>query len=116
MLRDTRSTSTNTVVAPVRSITLAVQKKVCAALITSSPGPTPSISRAICIAAVAEVTARTGRPPTYSDRPFSKAAICGPLAIQGLRSVSATAATIDSSIVGRANGITTAPPGTRPPR
>ena len=51
MLRVARSTSTNTVVAPVRSITLAVAKKLCAGVITSSPGPMPSISRATCIAA-----------------------------------------------------------------
>ncbi len=61
MLRVARSTSTNTVVAPVRSITLAVAKKLCAGVITSSPGPTPMSSSATCIAAVAEVSVRTGR-------------------------------------------------------
>jgi hypothetical protein len=110
-------------VAPLRSITLPVQKKLCAGVITSSPGPTPSISRATCIAAVAEVTVRTGRPPAYSESAFSKAATRGPVAIQRLRSVSATAAIIASSIVGRAKGMKSAksrlrnvPPGTRRPR
>ena len=51
-----------------------------------------------------EVSVRTGRPPTYAESAFSKAATCGPLAIQRLRSVSATAAIMPSSIAGRANG------------
>ena len=62
-LRVASSTSTKTVVAPARSITFAVAKKLCAGVITPSPGPTPSISSATCIAAVADVSVRTGRPP-----------------------------------------------------
>src|SRR6185503_19598511 len=104
MLRETRCTSTKTLFAPVRSTTLPVTKKLCAGITTSSPGPTPSSSRASCIAAVAEVSVRTGRPAKRSESAFSKAATRGPVTIQRERSVSATAAIIDSSMVGRANG------------
>src|SRR4051812_47261986 len=103
-LRVARSTSTKTTLAPVLVMTLAVAKKLCDGVITSSPGPTPSISSASCMAPVAEVIVRTGRPPTYWDNAFSNASTCGPLAIQRLRSVSATAATMSSSIEGRAKG------------
>src|ERR1700687_1588823 len=90
--------------APLRSITWAVAKKLGAGVITSSPGPIASNSSAICMAAVAEVSERTCRPPKRSESAASKAATRGPLASQRLRSVSLTAAIIASSIVGRANG------------
>ena len=118
MLREARFTSTKTHVAPARSTMLPVTKKLCAGTITSSPGPTPSISSATCIAAVAEVSVRTGRPPKRSESAFSKAATRGPVTIQRVRSVSATAAIIASSMVGRAKGrkspLTSVPPGRRP--
>jgi hypothetical protein len=53
---------------------------------------------------VADVRARTGRPPKRSESAFSKAAQRGPVASQRLRSVSPTAAIIASSIRGRAKG------------
>src|SRR5438876_712002 len=91
-------------VGQARSTTLPVAKKLCAGMMTSSPGSMPSSSRATCIAAVAEVSARTGRPPKRSDSAFSNAATRGPVAIQRLRSVSETAAIMASSMVGRAKG------------
>ncbi len=55
-LRVTRSQSTNTALAPTISMTLAVAKKLCAEVTTSSPGPMPATCNATC-------SARTGRPP-----------------------------------------------------
>jgi hypothetical protein len=103
-LRLCSSTSQNTVFAPLRSITLAVAKKLWAGVTTSSPGPRPRISTATCIAAVAEVSARTGRPPKRSESAFSKAAARGPVTSQRDSSVSATARAIASSTNGRAKG------------
>jgi len=116
MLRETRFTSTKTAVAPERSTRLPMPRKVCAGMITSSPGCTSSISSATCIAAVAEVMARTGRAPKRVESSFSKATTRGPLVSQRVRSVSATAAIMASSIVGRAKGrksTRSAPPGRR---
>ena len=110
-LRLASSTSTNTVLAPLRSIRLPVTKKLCAGVITSSPAPTPSISSATCIAAVAEVNVRTGRAPKRFESVFSNAATRGPVTSQRLRSVSLTAAIIASSIVGREKGRKSARPG-----
>ncbi|MNC51844.1 hypothetical protein D3C75_1011540 [compost metagenome] len=59
-----RSTSTNTGVAPSRVIMLAVETQVCDGVMTSSPGPTPNASRVICIPPVAEESATACRQPT----------------------------------------------------
>src|SRR5450432_274696 len=104
MLREPRFTSTKTAVAPARSTTLPVTKKLCAGMMTSSPGPIPISSSATCMAAVAEVSARTGRPEKRAESSFSKAAARGPVTSHRVRSVSATAAIIASSMVGRAKG------------
>ena len=63
MLRVTRSQSTNTGVAPTLTIMLSTVKKLCAHVMTSSPGPTPATCSATSTAAVADVKAFTGRPP-----------------------------------------------------
>ena len=47
-----------------RSITLPVTKKLCAGVMTSSPGPMPAMRNPTSIAAVADVSVRTSRPPT----------------------------------------------------
>src|SRR5260221_1075693 len=73
-------------------------------MMTSSPGPTPTSSSATCIPAVAEVSVRTGREAKRRESACSKAARRGPVTIQRLRSVSATAAIMASSMVGRAKG------------
>ena len=64
ILRVAGSASTNTGVAPMARITLAVATQLKGQVITSSPGWTPATRSAISSAAVAEVTTRTGRPPT----------------------------------------------------
>ena len=66
MLRVTRSQSTNTGVAPTFTIMLRTVKKLCADVITSSPGPMPATCSATSTAAVADVSAFTGRPPQNS--------------------------------------------------
>ena len=53
MLRSPGRTSTKTGVAPVWTMTLAVAGQVSEVVITSSPAPMPSATRARCIAAVA---------------------------------------------------------------
>jgi len=63
MLRVTGSISTKTGLAPARTITLAVQTQESAAVMTSSLGPMPASARATSMAPVAELMARTGRPP-----------------------------------------------------
>jgi hypothetical protein len=73
-------------------------------VITSSPGPTPAILRAISIVHVPELNARTGRPPKKSESFASNAFTCGPEVIHPERSTSATPAIVSSSIEGRVNG------------
>ena len=57
MFRSESRTSAKTGVAPVWTITFAVAGHVIGVVITSSPGPTPSATRARCIAAVPDETA-----------------------------------------------------------
>src|SRR5487761_2286710 len=103
MLRVTRSQSTNTGVAPTLTIMLSTVKKLWAQVITSSPGPMPASCSAISTAAVAEVTARTGRPAQKSDSAASKRSTQGPLVMCPERSTSPTAAMVASSMTGLAN-------------
>src|SRR5215831_2664188 len=103
MLRVTRSQSTNTGVAPTLTIMLSTVKKLCAQVITSSPGPTPASCSATSTAAVAEVSAFTGRPPQNSDSDRSNVWTHGPLVIQPERSTLPTPATVASSSTGPAN-------------
>ena len=90
--------------APTRQITLAVATKLIAGVITSSPGPTPHTRSAISSASVAEVIARTVRPPRYAESAASNSWTLGPLAIQPDRSDLGDPWMVSSSIVGRVNG------------
>jgi len=103
MLRVTRSQSTNTGVAPTLTIMLSTVKKLCAPVITSSPGPTPQSCSATSIAAVAEVSTRTGRPPQNPSSCRSKRVTQGPLVIWPERRTPATPVIVASSKSGPAN-------------
>jgi hypothetical protein len=63
MLRDSRSQSTKTAVAPHLRIMLPTEKKVIAEVTTSSPRPMPQTWKATSSAAVADVNTRVGRAP-----------------------------------------------------
>ena len=68
MLRVTRSQSTNTGLAPSLDDHVENGEEALAPVITSSPGPMPQSCNATSIAAVAEVSTRTGRPPQNADK------------------------------------------------
>src|SRR5690606_27567635 len=86
------SMSTSTGLAPTCSTTLAVAAKVRAGTITSSPGPTPSATRATWSPAVHELSIREvpSGAPTYTPNCASKAFVRGPVVIQSVRSVAIT--------------------------
>src|SRR5262245_47856038 len=100
MFRSVSRTSAKTGVAPVWTITFAVAGQVIGVVITSSPGPTPSATRARCIAAVPDDTARACLAPTYSAKRRSSSAALGPVVSQPERIASATAATSSSPTAG----------------
>ena len=103
MLRVTRSQSTNTGFAPTLTIMLRTVKKLCAEVITSSPGPMPQSCSATSTAAVAEVSTRTGRPPQKADSAASNCRTQGPLVSCPERRTSPTPAMVASSSTGPAN-------------
>src|SRR5574340_345557 len=103
MLRVTGTQSTKTGVAPTLAIMLSTVKKLCAQVITSSPGPMPASCSATSIAAVAEVSTRTGRPSQCAESATSKRSTHGPLVMCPERRTSAAAATVASSSSGLAN-------------
>src|SRR5437870_9826234 len=100
MFRSESTTSANTGVAPAWTITFAVAGQVIGVVITSSPGPTPTLRSARWRAAVPEATARTCSAPTYSAKRRSSSAALGPVVSQPERSVSATASISSSPIAG----------------
>ena len=104
MLRVRGSQSTNTGRASARSTTLAVATQDSGVVMTSSPAPTPASASAISMPPVAELSARTGRPPHSADSCASNSRTFGPLVIQPERSTAATASMVGSSIVGRVKG------------
>ena len=104
MFRVTGSMSTNTGRAPTSKMTWLVATHDSGVVITSCPGPTPAMRRAISIVHVPELKTRTGRPPQYSESFASSAFTFGPDVIQPERSTSATPAMVASSIVGRVSG------------
>ncbi len=104
ILRVAGSMSTNTGRAPARSITFAVATHDSGVVTTSSPGPMFASASAISSAPVPEVSARTGRPPKYSESRASNAFACGPVVIQPERSTSATPSIVSSSMLGRVKG------------
>src|SRR5262245_5064618 len=71
---------------------------------TSSPGPTPSASRATCSPAVADDTGTANLPPTYSAKALLNFSTFGPVVIQPERRVSTTSAISSSPSAGRAKG------------
>ena len=66
-----RSTSTSTGLAPVNTITLAVTTIVKSGMMTSSPGPMPSTSSAMCRPVVPFEQAMPWRVPTYRAKASS---------------------------------------------
>ena len=64
MFRVSGSTSTSTGRAPACSITLTEAANVMGVVTTSSPGPIPSVTSAVCSAAVHELSASAPGPPT----------------------------------------------------
>src|SRR3954447_7756728 len=100
MLRSSSSTSTNTGVAPVCTITFAVAGQVIGDVITSSPGPIPRATSARWSAAVPEARASTCSASRYSAMRRSSSAARGPVVSHPERSVSATAAISSSPIAG----------------
>src|SRR3954462_6004090 len=100
MLRSPSSTSANTGVAPVCTMTLAVAGQVIGVVITSSPGPTPSATSERCSAAVPDASASTCSASRNSFIRSSRRAALGPVVSQPERSVSVTAAVSSSPIAG----------------
>src|SRR4051812_33198398 len=100
MLRSPSRTSQKIGVAPQCSITLAVAGQVIGLVMTSSPGPTPTASRARWSAAVPEVTASTCSASRYSAMRSSSSAAFGPVVSHPERSVSTTEAISSSPIAG----------------
>src|SRR5216117_2881027 len=84
------STSTSTGRAPTCSITLTEAVNVSGVVITSSPGPTPSVASAVCRPAVQELSASALGAPRCSAKSASKRFVLGPVVIQSERSVSTT--------------------------
>src|SRR4051812_23979849 len=100
MFRSSSRTSTNTGVAPVWTMTLAVAGQVIGVVITSSPGPTPSATSERCSAAVPDASASTCSASRNSFIRSSSRAALGPVVSQPERSVSVTAAISSSPIAG----------------
>ena len=103
MLRVTRSQSTKTGVAPTLTIMLRTVKKLCAHVMTSSPGPISASCSATSTAAVAEFRTRTGRPSQNRESSRSNASTQGPLVMWPERKTWATSAIVSSSSSGLAN-------------
>src|SRR5438132_6983956 len=100
MLSVSSRTSAKTGVAPQWTITFAVAGQVIDVVITSSPGPTPTASRARWSAAVPDDSASTCFASRYSRIRRSSSAARGPVVSQPERIVSATAATSSSPTAG----------------
>src|SRR5947209_6510473 len=98
------STSTSTGRAPTCSITFTDAVKVSGVVITSSPGPTPSVARAVCSPAVHEFSASAPGASRYAANSVSKRWVFGPVVIQSERSVSTTSWISSSPMTGGAKG------------
>src|SRR5256884_223373 len=103
MFRVAGSTSTRTGRAPPCSITLTEAQKVIGVVITSSPGPIPSVASAVCSPAVQEFSARAPGAPTNAANSRSNVRVLGPVVIQADLSVSTTASISACPICGGAN-------------
>src|SRR4051794_25300073 len=100
MFRSPSRMSAKTGVAPQCTITFAVAGHVSAVVITSSPGRTPTASRARWSAAVPDETASTWFASRYSAARRSSSAARGPVVSQPDRIVSATASISSSPTAG----------------
>src|SRR6188508_3258392 len=100
MLRVSGSTSTSTGVAPTWWMTPTVAENVRGVVMTSSPGPTPRVARAVCRAAVQELTPRAAGAPTRAANSDSNRWDLGPVVIQPDRRVSTTSEISSSPIDG----------------
>ena len=96
------SRSTNTGAAPVATTAFADAMNVRAGTITSSPGPTPAATSAICSAAVPELAATARSVPTKEANSASKAATSGPAAIWPERRTRSTASSSAEPTAGAA--------------
>src|SRR5690348_622259 len=97
------STSTSTGRAPTCSITFTEAVKVRGVVITSSPGPTPSVASAVWRPAVHELSASAAGVPRYVANSVSKRLVFGPVVIQFERRVSTTSRISSSPMRGGAN-------------
>src|SRR3989442_13554117 len=79
MFKVSASTSTRTGRALTCSMTLTEAANVNGVVITSSPGPTPSVTRAVGRAAVHEFSASRPDGPGYAARLVSHRFVFGPL-------------------------------------
>ena len=64
--------------------------KVIGVVMTSSPAPMPSVTRAVCSPAVQELSASAPGAPRYAANSVSNRLVLGPVVIQSERSVSTT--------------------------
>ena len=102
-VRDDSSTSAKIGFAELYITAWAVDTKVMAGTITSSPGPIPRSRMAISRAAVHDDRPTTRGAPTYAANSFSKASVRGPVPIHPDLRTSATAASSSSSMLGLNN-------------
>src|ERR1051325_2929138 len=67
-------------------MTLTDAAKVIGVVMTSSPGPMPRVTRAVCRAAVQELSASAPGAATYAAKAVSNRRVLGPVVIQSERS------------------------------
>src|SRR5258708_13433090 len=90
MLSVSGSTSSSTGRAPTCSITFTDAVNVIGVVMTSSPGPIPSVLSAVCRAAVQELSANAPGARRKAANSFSNRFVFGPVEIHCERSVSTT--------------------------
>ena len=90
--------SANTGLAPQYRAQLALAAKVMGLVITSSPGPIPAASAAICSAAVPLLTATQYLAPVMRQSMLSSSRVRGPQVRHSLCRVSVTARISSSSM------------------
>src|SRR2546426_12399940 len=98
------STSTSTGRAPTCSITFTDAVNVIGVVMTSSPGPMPSVFSAVCKAAVQELSANAAGARRKAANSPSNRFVFGPVEIQRERRVSTTSRISSSPIVGGGEG------------
>src|SRR5881275_58286 len=78
--------------------------KVIGVVMTSSPGPMPRVTRAVCSPAVQELSASAPGAATYAANSVSNRRVLGPVVIQSERSVSTTSSISSCPTSGGAKG------------